>query len=204
MQNDIEKIINKHNDEEFIILGTGPSINKFDFRCCNDKISLGCNGIGFLYIPDYYLIFDQFAYNKYGHLYEASKSKKILGSWINSDIYDYKLWYDLKDSFGFSKSKIFHSKSVGFIALNIAYIMGARKIYLIGIDGYNQKKIHFHEDSEDIIQKVNNDWTEEKKELFIKSFSYALKILNKEGIELINYSTDSILNEIIPTVKCYE
>lgn len=202
MNTDINSIKNIHPNKDFIILGTGNSINSFSFDFCEDKISIGCNGIGLLYDPNYYAIFDPFAFNTFKDVFIKSNSKKILATWIDFEECDYKLDYLDSDVVGLSKNKIYSGRTVGYIAMNIAYIMGARRIYLIGIDGYKQnEKNHFLSHGVEYENRSITTWNNERENIVLNAFIEADKELKINNVELINLSLHSFLKNSIRTEK---
>ena len=42
---------------------------------------------------------------------------------------------------------IFHGRTVGIVMLNLAFQMGFKKVYMIGIDGYSGKGPHYFYDN---------------------------------------------------------
>jgi len=97
------------------------------------------------------------------------------------------------EGFGFSFDDFKTGYNSGFCALQLAYLLGYAKIYLLGID--LQTGDHYHERYNGRIQKTCID-------LFYKSFVEALQIIKeKTDTQVFSCSSISRLNNIIPYVS---
>lgn len=124
-----------------------------------------------LYVSD--IIFD----NRQGRFPELKKIQRLSNTTkYCSDSFDEGLYY---------------GKSTGYLAMNIANILGCNPIYLLGIDlvGY-----HFHEgygnDKDKRLAKEHK--------VIEKEFRTGIRFLQERGINVISLSDTSKLNDIIP------
>ncbi len=128
----------KKQSNAVVVMGCGKSaknVIKKHKTWLDKRITIGVNSIGKSYIPDYYCLCDAKAYELY-HQY-TTKSVLLVGQHIPNIQEDNKIYYDIKDKEGFSPNKIYHGRTIGIIALNIAIAMQPKKIFLVGFDGYD-------------------------------------------------------------------
>lgn len=154
-----------HNNKDFLILGSGPSINDFNTEMANNKIVITINGANNIYNKSDYFLIGHAAW-KLGLLENLSLNQILL------------LNYNFKDKRIFNKLKIYQNKKLfyshfpgsidnmkwyyetdynchweitsnrkrilnsgpnsGPVALSLALIMGARSISFLGIDGFSK------------------------------------------------------------------
>lgn len=158
----IKKIKNNH----ICIIGSGSSLFVYkdkiiDFINKNNVIIVGCNNINHIVIPDYHFWTDRRRYLKYGKSINKN-SKMIFGDQFKKD-FIHKYWdgeYEVikyskqkwKNSYENPKSKKYGMgnvrydkkrntfygvyRTVGSLAIIWAYIKKAKKISIIGMDGY--------------------------------------------------------------------
>lgn len=148
----LEQFRNKHKGEDCFIIGNGPSLNEMNLSFLNDYYTFGLNKI--------HLIFDRKPFNlSYhvavnAHVIEQSKIEIInlncqsflsyLPALINRVTSD-KIYYlgDTKYNQLFYKDitkGMNQGNTVTYVAMQIAYFMGFKNIYLIGVDhNFNQQ-----------------------------------------------------------------
>ena len=170
---------NRYQGRRAFIIGNGPSLTKTDLRLLKNEITIGCNGLFLLfdymnYLPTFYTVEDRLVAED-----RADIINNIRGT---IKIFPYDLRYCLKpdsdtiyinfirqypsfpefsDKF---ESYVYWGGTVSFLNLQLAYYLGIREIYLIGIDhnykgpndrdeqeafvvtSHSQDKNHFHPD----------------------------------------------------------
>lgn len=100
-----------------------------------------------------------------------------------------------QEGIGYSFADFRTGMNSGFCALQLAIILGFKKIYLLGIDLTHQCNTHYHggygENSDTFNSKLNT---------YFNYFKIGLEQLKQErpGIEVISCSKNSRLNDIIP------
>jgi len=145
------EFMSRHLGRAALILGDGPSINGFD--CNGDLVRLcityGCNRIGRLFAPDYYVITDQNRLAHDGHLVTPA-SQLILYETSVLPPGAIHVCYDFGDILGPPTiGRIYHAQKSGNLMLHIAYQMGCRHFFIVGIDGYRYVgPKHFYETKE--------------------------------------------------------
>lgn len=160
----LEKFRNIHEGEDCFIIGNGPSLNKMDLSLLNDYYTFGLNKI--------YMIFDRNPFQLSYHVainplvveqiksemsklncesflsYLPQRKNKIHGDNIYTlgDIIDSQLFY--KDI----TQGLRQGATVTYTAMQIAYYMGFKRIFLIGVD-HN----FFQQGNPNEKQKMNED-----------------------------------------------
>jgi hypothetical protein len=183
----------KHKGEAIYIVGGGASLKGFDFATLTGKIVIACNR-AIEYVDAQYMVYmdDQF-YDWHEDQVESFDGEIFTHSWNK---YRNKVRFaknlgalGLSDSFD---DGLFHGGNAAYLALNLAYVMGADPIFLLGVDMcYHDGATHFHEgyDREDSVG--------EKRFIhMIKSFNYGSEILKERGVTVFNCSD-------ISKLKCF-
>ena len=86
---------------------------------------------------------------------------------------------------------VYYGKSSGYLAINIAYIMGCNPIYLLGFDLEGK---HFH----DGYGKRMNERLEQDHKIIGKELIVGITEIQARGTTICSMSPMSILNEYIP------
>ena len=210
------EIVNKHRGKVGIVLGNGPSINEYNLKTdfFKNAITFGTNAIGIKIHPTYYLITDKRAWNWYQPMVAQSAakgSKLIIGAKQLRRIKALKLppppknlfviRYKSDDALGepVLGGPLFHGRTVGIVALNLAFQMGCNPVYMLGIDGFSLPKKHFHKLHEKEINKVHSK--DERDELVKENLIKINRAFWKDNRRLINLSSCSIWKGIIPKGK---
>lgn len=139
-----------HTGKRCFIIGNGPSLNKTNLKLLRDEITFSFNGI-FLnfekmgYIPTYYIVADQHyvAYHReeinnvngtikifptsYEHLIPSTPQTVFVNITATP--------HESRPNFSDNSSKYIKAcYTVVYLAMQIAYYMGIREIYLVGVD----------------------------------------------------------------------
>lgn len=160
---ELPKYINRHKGRDFLVLAQGPSLKKNiegikKFAKEKNLIILGANYLGGLIEPNYHAFCDFKRFSSYiNHIHPSSKL--LLGSYFSEEVIkkytnlDFELipYVDNPTSkFDISNGVIqTNAGTVSILLIAVAIVMGARKIYVAGLDGY--KKIdgnatHFYDE----------------------------------------------------------
>ena len=142
----LEEFRNKHKGEDCFIIGNGPSLNEMDLSLLNDYHTFGLNKI--------HLIFDRKPFDLSYHVavnpYVIEQIKKEIVN-LNCDsflsytpalinrITSKNIYYlgDTKSNEFFYKDitkGMRQGNTVTYVAMQLAYFMGFKNIYLIGVD----------------------------------------------------------------------
>ena len=157
MNYSIKNLKNKHLGERAFIVGLGPSLKISDLELlknettfCSNKVFLAFEQTNWR--PTYYSITDELVARNNHQIIENLKLKKIFSHNVeeyfpnNSDI----LWINhnpkTKDNdgklvFNFSKDvsvETFRGGTIVYFQLQLAFYMGFKEVYLLGVDFYYQ------------------------------------------------------------------
>lgn len=203
----IETFSNRYQGGTILVLATGPSLKDVPYDILSSNITIGCNGIGEYFYPDYYIICDPFVYGLHKEIFEKSPKCKILSSFTRGNC-DIPIYYKYENLIGLSKDEVFSGDNTGYIMLSVAYIMGAKNIYLIGFDGYSSdKNFHFYEEAQVEKERVEFEWNNTKSQeiqLFREAMNFARKKMESEQCVLKLVGDSSYLGDILPKISLEE
>lgn len=159
-----------HKGQRCFIIGTGPSLNQIDFKLIKDEILFGCNDLYEGYEQfgikcKYYAISDNRVWNdhhekllNYDHtLFVMGKAlalhdeieyhQEIISDIVEIPVQDDALmWAKKRFPADMSKGLYGTGSVVADINLQIAYHMGFKEVYLLGVDhDFSGKKQHFND-----------------------------------------------------------
>ena len=186
--------------QDVYIIGGGPSLKDFDWQRLHNKITIGCND-AYRLGPSVCNIC-AFADHKW-----HGKNQEGLKEFLNPVITNHKsfephsqvLWLERVDH-GLSRDKLGHGGNTGCIALNLALILGARRVLLLGFDMklINRNQPNWHDFN---IGKPNK----KSYERFAKGFKKVADDLPMvfSGREVINLGPDSAL-DVFPEKYIYD
>ncbi|MFQ5864010.1 MAG: 6-hydroxymethylpterin diphosphokinase MptE-like protein [bacterium] len=218
---------NIHQGQRCFIIGSGPSINKMDLSRLKGEITFGHNAfyliedrVGFL--PTYYVIEDPLpSEDNADEINKLTRTTKIFAHDLkyclkpnNSIIYvyfnRYYSYYPLSDFPQFSKDilkGVYWGGTVVYMSLQLAFYMGIREFYLVGIDldykipdhatdtvivSQEQDLNHFHPD----YFGPGKRWHQPMVNRMQHSFDHAYKFLKSEGRQLFNATVGGNLKNI--------
>lgn len=137
-------------DKHVIIIGAGSTISQYKDRLLkyiydNNIVTIGINRMTSFCIPDYHLWTNKKRFASY-HECISDRSKLLFGCGMK-DSFIKKYWDGDYDTINFSnnldetisyKGGAIHGnfRTAGILAVMIAHIKGAKKIDIIGMDGY--------------------------------------------------------------------
>lgn len=151
-EKNLKKFKNKHAGERCFIIGNGPSLNKLDLSKIKNEYTFGVNAIYTNYekmgfYPTYYVVEDIFvAEDRCSEINNYNESIKFFGDYLKyclspdeksinmNVIYNYTDYHNFPR---FSKNvarKIYVGGTVTYLCIQLAYYMGFKEVYLIGID----------------------------------------------------------------------
>ena len=176
-----QEFVGKHNGEKMIVVGLSPE-SVYNALGTGHR-TIGVNDVQ-RYIPcDYTVVIDPkecFTEERWSYIIN-SKSRAIFSQLVidHPRVVPIKL-NEERGSYLTSSDVIDISYTSTFVACNIAYSMGAKKI---GITG---------QDHTDIKHSLNN-----KIEGILKHLSELKGSLSKKGVELVSLSANSRINEVL-------
>ena len=189
------EIHGKHNGETIVILGTGPSIYDVDFSLLEGVTTIGVNKILFGFDPDYLVWLDRNGIHGLEDISAESKAEKYCSSraWNKSggkDVIPFER-YNPRDGQPFLTSDfkrgLYHGPSSIFAAINLAYIFGAERVILLGVDLHNGA--HFYDEK----------GKDERFPSFVKILDDFIRLsvfCRQTGFEIINASINSLVGSL--------
>lgn len=158
--------INRYKDKDFLVLANGPNLKIYKDRINEfikkyKPIILGANYLGGLFITHYHTFTNKRRFIDY--VSNVEKSSKLLLSSTFKDIFiktyterDYeKLLHVFKTDGEFKiKDGVIYSGyyTVSLLLIPVAHIMGAKRIFVVGMDGYGylaKKPVHFYPEKDE-------------------------------------------------------
>ena len=167
--------LDRHMGKDFLILVTGPNIKRHSksvLKIIKEKapIVIGCNNIPDIYAPDYHIFVNRRRFCDYGsHIKQGSKillspyfTRGQIGPVIGEREYEevmFKNIYPCEEADISMRDGIVYAKgaTVGIIAIGVALAMGAKDIFIGGMDGYSIDKKnphHYHEKDHKAIEEL--------------------------------------------------
>ncbi len=192
----------KWKNKEVFIIGGGDSLRGFDWSLLKNERTIGCN--------DAYRLGERtckicvfgdapwFRKNKW----ELTEFKGIVFT-NSSQLLHTRitwLWTMPRQAFGLGEKALAWNNSTGAVAVNLALILGAKKIFLLGFDMRRS-------------EQGNNNWHNKSRispskkayKKFLVGFSRLKAALEKSNFEceIVNVTDDSNL-DLFPKIKCKE
>lgn len=229
MDSNTEKLLslkNKHKNERCFILGMGPSLTLSDIKKLRNEITFACNKIYLVFDeldwrPTYYSVADHLVAQHNKEEIEKVSSCKIYSAamkqyGLTADVWVEERGCDFNDphhtcfAYDFERGW-FGGGTVIYRQIQLAYYMGFKEIYLLGIDfsfnlakevetnpNYgvvlesNGEQNHFHKD----YRKQGETWTYPKIDLQSLAFEKANIFLSRNGVKILNLSRETKLDKI--------
>ena len=198
--------INRHKNRDFLILANGPSLKKYKekiscFIARYNPVILGANYLGGLFLPDYHVFNNKRRFVDYVDTVKP-ESRLLIGQHIAEEmIREYtdreyeSIYYSdvLNYNFEINNGVInTNCRTVAVLLLGVAIVMGARRIFSVGMDGYleneNQPQgasFHFYaekDEKEDREMILERHYSCQK---FIEQIDDYLSRKGKEGIHIL-------------------
>ncbi|MBT4260691.1 MAG: hypothetical protein HOD90_12395 [Nitrospina sp.] len=197
--------VGRYKEQKFLILANGPMLfaykEKIDrFIKKNDPIIIGANYLGGLIIPHYHGFINTRRLVKYVDQVHKD-SKLLLGAYISDKVIEERVSRDyetvyyqdiLGPKFEINNGVISSScRTVSILMIGVAVAMGAKRIYVAGLDGYvntEDNRLHsdmFYEEpnkieSPEVLMEMHK-WCE----YYIESISKYMIANNGEGVHVI-------------------
>jgi hypothetical protein len=177
--------------ETVYIIGGGPSLIGFNWNILAGKKTIAINKAVLTYpTADVLYWTDSRVYGWYKKEIDSFRGLKYSIRYHSSYLADINV---LKkgDKFGLNESKdaLCHGNNSGYAAINLAYLLGAKRIILLGYDMHNDgKRGHYH-DGYPVPITGDNIYRDQ----FIPGFQILADLLKQRNIEVYNASMTSSL-----------
>ncbi|NQU17125.1 MAG: hypothetical protein HQ564_03575 [Candidatus Saganbacteria bacterium] len=210
--------LNRHKNRDFLVLANGPSLKEYQHEIQSfiekfDPIILGGNFLGGLFKPHYHGFANKRRFTDYVDTVDKD-SKLLIGQNIPKEMIneyakrDYELVYyenTLENTFDIQNGVISSScRTISVLLAAVALVMGAKKIFIVGMDGYmgnSQDKIHHFYKERNETENLNelrerNDWNL----VFLKQIDDYMMSLGLEGLHIL---TPTNYKEFYKGIKNY-
>lgn len=156
---------NRHLGEDCFIIGNGPSLNKMDLEALNDYHTFGMNKIYLIFKRvdlrlSYLVAVNELVIQQSREVYQSFPcpvflSHRAVQKVIPHKDHIYRLLTTGGISWSFAESierPVYEGCTVTFVAMQLAYYMGFRRVFLVGVDHNFQQTGRPHE-----AQKMEGD-----------------------------------------------
>lgn len=145
--------VNRYAGRDFLILANGPGLKKYResiqaFMDAYDPVCLGANNLSDLFEPDYHAFTNKHRFVAYAETV-SPRSKLLIGENIPGDMireyvtrdYESLAFIDVLDAeFGIDDGIIqANCRTVSVLLIGVAIVMGAKRLFVAGMDGYLDK-----------------------------------------------------------------
>ncbi|MFC1745054.1 aldolase catalytic domain-containing protein [Candidatus Riflebacteria bacterium] len=203
------KYVNRHEERDFLILANGHTLRTMqsaiqEFINKYNPIVMGANNLGGLFVPYYHAFANKRRFEKYINTVNLASKLLISSSFEDSYIASYTdkshekivhidrltLPFVIKDGVIGS-----HCRTVSVLLAATAIVMGAKRIFIAGMDGYKNKEnflnqmVHFYGETDEAEEfRLVMDKHDQNEEI-LKSINNYLKNHNKEELHIITPTT---------------
>jgi hypothetical protein len=183
----LKEFMNIHKDKKILVCGCGMSLEKIR-SCHQDYITIGVNDVPAMFDPTYLLVTDhpQRFYGDRKELVQNSKAKFLftcVKGWRHPNLVYFELGSrELKNLD--NDSTIDHFLNSPYVAVSLAYKMGAKHIGLIGVDFTDG---HFYNKSDGSHPLVKANYLRRLN----SAYQVMARELEKRGTSLYNLSEES-------------
>ena len=205
----IASLKGSHKGRDVFILGNGPSINREDLSCLRGEVVIGMNASPLLdekfsFSSSYYVVSDK------RFLDHPEKSKIAASEYVekatrvfrsecyesyHSPLREETFYVKSLGRSGFSKDLalgFYFGCTTTMLAIQLAYYIGARRIYLLGNDlNYRGNQARFYSEAS---TQENDHFTG----IQIDNIRNGYVVLREYGVELFNCSQSSLLLPYLP------
>lgn len=191
----------RHKGRDFLILANGPSIRTYreqinEFIKIYDPVVLGANFLGGLFVPHYHAFNREKRFVLYVDTVDE-KSNLLIGENLpdalvreyTSRNYETLFFNDTLDSdFSIINGRITcNCRTVSVLLIGVAIVMGGRRFFVAGMDGYLDKKTGklFYNEKFDPEEYELNVQRHQWNEYFLKQIDKYIQDRGNEGLHII-------------------
>lgn len=167
--------VGRHGGRDFLVIANGPTLNEYGaqiaaFAKKNGLVLIGSNFLGKKFAPDYHVFNNFERFRQYVSTVDP-KSKVMVGSYLAGHLKNLPqqlefetIEYVAHPGFDIKNGIIYSEPStVAMLMLPLAMVMGARNIYVCGMDGYKSEKSATHFYDEKTVARLDDNATLQKK-----------------------------------------
>jgi len=189
----------RHKDRDFLVLANGPTLKKYksridEFIAKYDPVILGANFLGNLFTPHYHAFNNKRRFVEYIDTVQPG-SRLLLGQYLPKEMireytarsYEEIYYRDEYADFGIQNGVISaNCRTISTLLLGVAIVMGARRVFTAGMDGYTGiNDFHFYNERD---EKDDRTMIVERHRLcqkYIEQIDDHLLNHNREGVHIL-------------------
>lgn len=202
-KNQVVPYIGRHSGRDFLVLANGPSLKECQEQIAAfigryDPIILGANYLSGLFEPQYHAFNNKKRFSMYAETV-SPRSRVLIGENIPDETiteyferdYERLFFEDILDAdFGIENGRITtNCRTISVLLVGVAVVMGAKRIFIAGMDGYMDKKaiestLYYEETFEPTERDLNIErhrWNEK----FLRQINHYVEELGNEGIHIL-------------------
>lgn len=184
----LQDLRKKIEGNDLFIIGGGPSLKGFDFNKLKGKFTIGINKAYESIIPTILYYSDKCFYDWYGPKIDSLQCKKATISDVKKPD-TIKLGCTGTDGLEMRFGNIRHGQNSGYAALNLAFHLRPKHIFLLGFDmQQTDNQEHWHSGYSDK-RKVTGPLFSANK--WVESFKTIATPLAQTGVKVFNCNPDS-------------
>jgi len=179
--------LNRHKGRDFLVLANGPMLKEYKEKIDKfikkvNPVVLGANNLSGLFVPDYHAFNNKRRFVNYVDTV-SEKSKLLLSEHFPKEmIKEYtkknygKLYYKdvINADFGIKNGTIeTNCRTISILLIGIAIVMGARRVFVAGMDGY----LNYKPDGKLLFYDEKNEKTD--KEMIINRHKWCQRFLEQ-------------------------
>jgi len=197
--------INRHVDKDFLVLANGPTLKTYKDKIDSfikqyEPIVIGANFIGYLFVPDYHAFSNKKRFTNYVDtvnpqskiLLSSSFSKDFIKKHYSREFEFIQHFPGLRKSFNIVDGVITSNcRTVSILSVVVAIVMGAKRIFIAGMDGYKQVESftgNFHHFYKEVGETTDFEILMERhnwNEILLKQIEDYLVSNGKEGVSIL-------------------
>lgn len=193
----------RHTGRDFLVLANGPSLTKYKtqvdaFIKKYDPIILGANYLANMFVPDYHAFNNKKRFTMYVETVNPD-SRLLIGENISGDMIseyikrDYETLFfrdSLDTDFDIVNGRFqSNCRTISILLLGVAIVMGANRVFAVGMDGYlgkdHIKNTLFYDEKvepfEEELLVERHNWNE----IYLNQINQYLQENGKEGIHIL-------------------
>ena len=194
------KYKDRYKGRDFLVLANGPNLKKYKNKIDEsigkyDPVILGANYLEGLFIPHYHAFNNKKRFINY-YYYINPKSMLMLGPNLDLKAMNIKLdrEYESLVYINSNKNKFdivdgiitTNCRTISILLMGIAIVMGAERVFTVGMDGYFIKNsdFHFYKEDESADKKIIRE-KHKSSYRHINEIDEYLRMHDKEGIHIL-------------------
>jgi hypothetical protein len=152
----VHRLYGLYPRSEFFVMGTGPSLEGFDWSCMNERHTVALNDAVLVrgFEPLFHLFSDTGIWKRYRDFDLAERTTVVCQRQARKNFINWpgckfkaRIWQFSQNGTPDCKQPgdLFVSRTVATAGIQLAWKLGARRVYLMGVDGYRRDTHYYHD-----------------------------------------------------------